>query len=172
MESANITVIEGEDVIRTVFSLKFVYKGSIVQGEYGCFISGTKTLEEIMSIMNQYGMSPEDVNDFPSIVLLDARRLEKVIFQDNGSFFDLETLVDLLNEIHKDIRFTRLAIDEFDLLSGNHDRQDIKCLLDFAAKKNIKMMMTVSSLKNDNLFELCDNYIVVRKGQLPLILFS
>lgn len=172
MESANITVIEGEDVIRTVFSLKFVYKGSTIRGEYGCFVSGTKTLEEIMSIMNQYGMSPEDVNNFPSIVLLDARRLEKVIFQDNGSFFDLETLVDLLNEIHKDIRFTRLAIDEFDLLSGNHDRQDMKYLLDFVAKKNIKMMLTVSSLKNDNLFELCDNYIVVRKGQLPLILFS
>lgn len=63
MGTGNITVVEGEDAIRTVLSLQFVYRGSTLCREYGYFISGIKSLEEIESVMNRYGMSSEYMKD-------------------------------------------------------------------------------------------------------------
>ncbi|KYK33016.1 MAG: hypothetical protein AYK19_14480 [Theionarchaea archaeon DG-70-1] len=169
--AGNITVIEGEDAVRTVLSLQFVYKGSTMCGEYGCFISGTKTLKEIEGIMNEYGMLSEYLKDSPSIVMLDADNLGKIAIQ-NGGLPQLETLVKLVEEIHKDIEFTRLAVDRFDVLSENGTSNSVEALFTFAREKNIEILLTVNLEHNFRFFELCNNYIVVKKGHLPLILFS
>lgn len=173
MVTGGITVIEGEDTIRTVLSLQFVYRGSIQCGEYGCFISGTKILREVENIMNRYGISSEYMKDFPSIVLLDADKLGEIKFQENGIFAQLETVLALLKEIYKDIQFSRLAIDGFDLLSDECSRKDMEYLFNFARKNNINVILTVNlQQENSDLLDLCDNYIIVKKGCLPSVLFS
>lgn len=169
--TGSITVIEGEGVVRTVLSLQFVYRGSSICGEYGCFISGTKALKEVEGIMNKYGMLPEYLKDSPSIVMLDADKLRKITLQ-NGSPLQLDTLVELVKEIHKDIKFTRLAVDRFDFLSGDGAKKSVEDLCTFAHENSIKMLLTINSQYRFHFLELCDNYIVVKKGHLPLVLFS
>jgi KaiC/GvpD/RAD55 family RecA-like ATPase len=152
MVTGGITAIEGEDTVRTIFSLQFVYRGSTIYGEYGCFISGAKTLEEIDVMMNTYGMSPGQMRDFPSIIMLDAEKLKKISTQANGDSFQLKILLNLLVEIHKDIKFTRLAIDRFDLLSGECTKRDIESFFKFARKNSINVILTIDLQNKSDLF--------------------
>ncbi len=172
MVTGDITVIEGEDTIRTFLSLQFLYRGSTLSGEYGCFISRTETLEEIEDIMNQYGMSPEYMKDFPSIVMLDAHKLGEIKLKKNGRFPQLETLVELLKEIHRDIQFTRLAVDRFDLLFEECTKKDMESFFNFTRENSINVILTVDLQKGSDFLEMCDNYIIVKKGSLPMVLFS
>lgn len=168
--TAYITVVEGEDIARTVLSLQFVYKGSRICKEYGCFISGAKTLKEVDGIMNEYGMFPDHLIDSPSIVMLDAEKLGKITLK--KSPLPLDTLVKLLKEIHKDINFTRLSVDRFDLLSGNGARKSVKDLFIFTYENDIKMLLTVNAHPSSHIIDLCDNHLAVKKGHVPLVLFS
>ena len=171
MDTESITVIEGEDTIRTLLSLQFVYKGSTESREYGCFISGAKTLREIEVMMYAYGMPPERVSNFPSIVMLDAGKLKEISLKNNGNSFKLEILLNLLEEIYKDVNFTRLAVDRFDLLSEESTRKDMENFFNFVRMNRINVILTVDLNKNFDFFDIYDNYIVVRKGLLPPILF-
>lgn len=164
MIEGGITVIEGEDTVRTALSLQFVYRGSTICGEYGCFISGAKTLEEIENVMNEYGMPSEYMKDFPSVVMLDANKLGEIKLQRDGSLSQLETLVTLLKEIRKDIRFTRLAVDRFDLLCERYSKKYVESFFNSLRENGIKVILTVDSRRGSNLFELCDSYIIVKKG--------
>lgn len=169
METGSITVVEGKDTLQTVLSLQFVYRGSTVCGEYGCFISGAKPLEEIERMMTKYGMSSEWMKDSPSIVMLDAAKL-KEISSNNGNSFQLEMFLTLLKEIYKDIQFARLAIDRFDLLC--EDNTGIEKFFSFVRSHRINVLLTVGANQRDDLLELCDNYFSVKRGELPIILFS
>lgn len=172
MVLGGVTVIKGEDTIRTVLSLRFVCRGSTKHREYGCFVSGAKTLEEIENTMNQYGMSPRDMKDFPSVVMLDVNKLGEIKLQRNGSLSQMEMLVNLLKEIRRDIKFTRLAVDRFDLLCEKCAERDIENFFNFVCENGINVILTVDLQGGSNLFEMCDNYIVIKKGCLPMILFS
>ena len=169
MEPGRITVVEGKDTLQTVLSLQFVYRGSTVCGEYGCFISGAKPLEEIECLMSRYGMSSEWMKDSPSIVMLDAGKL-KEISSNNGNSFQLEMVLVLLKEIYRDVQFARLAIDRFDLLC--EDNTGIEVFFSFVRSHKINMLVTVGVGQRDDLLELCDNYFLIKRGKLPLILFS
>lgn len=152
MVSGGITAIEGEDTVRTILSLQFVYRGSTIYGEYGCFISGAKTLEEIDVMMNTYGMPSEQMRDFPSIIMLDAEKLKRISTQANVDSLQLKILLNLLAEIHKDIKFTRLAIDRFDLLSGECTEKDIEKFFRFARRKRINVILTIDLQNKSGLF--------------------
>ena len=172
MVTGGITAIEGRDTIPTILSLQFVYRGSTIYGEYGCFVSGARTLEEIEVMMNIYGMPPGRMRDFPSIIMLDAEKLKRISTQANGDSFQLKMLLNLLVEIHKDIKFTRLAIDRFDLLSGECTERDIESFFKFARKNSINAILTIDLQNKSDIFNMCDNFIIVKKGDLPEILFS
>lgn len=168
MITKNITVIEGEDTTRTLLSLQFVYRGSTECREYGCFISGAKTLKEIEVMMYTYGMPPERMRNFPSIVMLDAVKLKEISLKNNGNSFKLETLLNLLEEIYKDVNFTRLAVDRFDLLSDEFTRKDMESFFNFVRMNNINVMLTVDLNKNFDFLDMYDNYIIIRKWQVNL----
>jgi len=176
MKTGVITVIEGEGITRTVLSLQFVYKGSKVSGEYGCFLSSSKTLEEIRDVMDHYGMPSEDMKSSPSIVMLDVGNLEKINFQTNGEALHLETLLPIIEAIYNDIKFTRLVVDGFDLLSKNdagNVRKNIERFSNFARMNGINVLLTVGfDSENTYLLELCDNFITIKRGYPPKILFS
>lgn len=172
MITGGITVIEGEDTVRTVLSLQFVYRGSTMCGEYGCFISGAKTLEEIENAMNEHGMPSEYMKDSPSVVMLDVNKLGEVKLQRDGSFSQLEMLVTLLKEIRKDIKFTRLAVDRFDILCEKCTKKDIENFFNFVRENSINVILTVDLQRGSNLFDIYDNYIVVKKGYLISSLFN
>ena len=76
----------------------------------------------------------------------------------------------LLKEIYKDVQFTRLAIDRFDLLC--EDNTGIERLFSFVRSHKINMLLTVGVNQRDDLLKLCDNYFLIKRGKLPLILFS
>ena len=173
MKTGVITVVEGKGITRTVFSLQFVYKGSKVSGEYGCFLSGSKTLEEIRDVMDHYGMPSEDMKSSPSIVMLDVGNLEKINFQTSGEALHLETLLPIIEAIYNDIKFTRLVVDGFDLLSKNDAKKNIERFSNFARMNGINMLLTVEfDSGNADILELCDNFITIKRGYLPEILFS
>lgn len=173
METGVITVIEGEGITRTVLSLQFVYKGSKVGGEYGCFLSSSKTLEEIRDVMDHYGMPSGDMKNSPSVVMLDVGNLEKINFQTSGEALHLETLLPIIEAIYNDIKFTRLVVDGFDLLSKNDTRKNIERFSNFARMNGIKVLLTVGfDSENTDLLELCDNFITIKRGYPPEILFS
>lgn len=167
-----ITVLKGEDTVRTALSLQFVYRGSTIHGEYGCFVSSAKTLKEIEHTMNQYGMVSEYMKDFPSVIMLDVNKLGNIKLQSDGNFSQLEMLVALLKEIHKDIKFTRLVVDQVDLLCETCSKKDIENFFNFVRKNGINVILTVDFKRNSLLFELCDTFIVIKKGCLPMIFFS
>ena len=167
--TGTITVLEGEDAVRTVLSLQFVYRGSSICKEYGCFISGAKTLKEIDEIMNKHGMLPDHLKDSPSIVMLDAEKLGTTL---QKSPPPLDALVKLLKEIHRDITFTRLSVDRFDLLFNNGAKKSVKDFFTFTHENSIKMLLTVNAYPSNDILDLCDNYLAVKKGQVPLVLFS
>jgi KaiC/GvpD/RAD55 family RecA-like ATPase len=171
MVRGGITVIKGEDTARTVLSLQFVYRGSTIHREYGCFISGEKTLEEVEGVMNQYGMPSECMEDSPAVVMLDMDKLGEIKLQRNGSFSHLEILVKLLKEIGKDIKFARLAVDRFDLLCEKCSKKDIKVFYNFIHENNINAILTIDLERNFNFFGECDNYIVIKKWRLINSLF-
>lgn len=171
MDTGSITVVEGESTLQTLLSLQFVYRGSTVCREYGCFISCTKTLEEIEYMMSRYEMPSERMRDSPSIVMLDAGKLKEISLQANGNSFQLKMLSKLLEEIHKDIKFTRLAFDRFDFLCENNT--DIKKFFRVIRTHRINTLLTIGTNYNHSaLLELCDNYFLIKRGELPLILFS
>lgn len=172
MATGGITVIEGEDVVQTILSLQFVYNGSKIYRKHGCFISCVNTLKEIEDIMNSYGMPIERMRDSPSIIMLDAKKLREMSLHAYGIFFSSKTLLNLLNEIYKDIKFTRLAFDKFDLLAEKYNKKDIESLFKFIRKNDINVLLTINSHKNTNLLNMYDNYIIVKQGNLPIILFS
>ncbi|MGC1120181.1 MAG: ATPase domain-containing protein [Candidatus Methanofastidiosia archaeon] len=173
MKKGSITVIEGEEAICTAFSLQFVYRGSTVHGEYGCFLSGSVTLEEIESIMNYYGMSLENMVNSPSIVMFDVENLGEINLRINGETLHLDSLLELMKSIHNDVKFTRLAIDRFDLLAGNDPKKSVENLFDFTRKNQIEVILTVNfDYENSELFGMCDNYVTVRRCDTPMVLFS
>ena len=174
MSTGHITVVEGEvkDTLRTIFSLQFVYRGSTLHGEYGCFISCTKKLEEIRSLMDAHGMPPGMMLESPSIVMLDAQKLKEVNSQVNGDSFQLKMLSELLEEIHKDVGFSRLAVDRFDLLCEDASAEQMSGFFDYIRSHRIEMLLTVGGDFQPVLSDLCDNYLRVDKGTLPETLFT
>lgn len=173
MKKEEITVIEGEGDIRTILSLQFVYKGSTVHKEYGCFLSSSKTLEEIGVTMNHHGMFSDCLKECPSIIMFDVYNLRKINSQTSGGTLQLETLFPLIKSIYHDVRFTRLAIDGFDLLCTNDTRKTIEEFFDFARANEIKVLFTVDlNYENPDLLEMCDNYITIKRGYLPVFFFS
>lgn len=170
-EVSSVTVIEGEDMTCTVLSLQFVYKGSKLCGEYGCFVSGGRTLKEVENIMREHGISPDEMEDFPSIVMVDGGALEKKILEVDERSSRLGVLLELLREIYKDIKFTRLSIDGFDVLYEN-DKKEIDSFFDFTRALKMEMLLTVkSNFENCRLLEKCDNYIVVKKAAVPTSIY-
>lgn len=174
MNRGSITIVEGRDLVGTALSLQFVYRGSTVWGEYGCFLSCAKTLESIERIMNHHGMSSSEMENAPSIVMLDAARLGKITSGSGKTSSRLEPFLPLLEEIYRDIKFTRLAIDGIDALS-NGTRKDLERFFDFARMNDIKALLTINfnlRPEDSDLLEMCDSYIVIKRGNIPLILFS
>ncbi|MBU7023382.1 MAG: hypothetical protein HXS40_04375 [Theionarchaea archaeon] len=173
MKKGSITVLEGEGAICTAFSLQFVYRGSTIHGEYGCFLSGSVTLEEIESIMNHHGMSLEEMVNSPSIVMFDVENLSEINLRMNGETLDLGSLLELMKSIHEDVKFTRLAIDRFDLLVGNGSKKSMEDLFDFARKNYIKVILTVNpNYENSELLGQCNNYFAVRRCDTLMSIFS
>ncbi len=172
MSAGNITVVEGEDTVRTYLSLQFVYRGSIVCREYGCFLSCAKPLPEIESIMSYYGMPSDELEDSPSIVMLDAARIKRINHNPSQPSSQLAPFLSLLKEIYKDIGFTRLAVDSFDLLSDGR-KEDIEDFFHFTRINDIDVLLTVNlNLDDSDLLDTCDSYIIIKRGSVPLILFS
>ena len=172
MGAGNIIVVEGEDTVKTYLSLQFVYRGSIVCREYGCFLSCAKPLPEIENIMGYYGMSSDELEDSPSIVMLDAAKIKKINHNPSQPSSQLKPFLLLLKEIYKDIEFTRLAVDSFDLLSDSR-KKDIDNFFHFARTNDINVLLTVNlGLDGSDLLDICDSYIIIKRGSVPSILFS
>jgi hypothetical protein len=49
--------------------------------------------------------------------MIDTSKLGETRLKKNGKFSQLKTLLKLLGKIYREIQFTRLAVDRFDLLS-------------------------------------------------------
>ncbi|MBU6997546.1 MAG: hypothetical protein HXS41_02810 [Theionarchaea archaeon] len=173
MKKGSITVIEGEEAICTAFSLQFVYRGSTVHGEYGCFLSGSATLEEIESLMNYYGMPLENLANSPSIVMFDVENLSEINLRINGENLHMDSLLELMKSIHEDVRFTRLAIDRFDLMARNGSKKNVEDFFDYTRENHIEVILTVNpDYENSELLQISDNYVTVRRCDIPMILFS
>lgn len=169
--SSSITVIKGEGVTRTLLSLQFVHRGSKACGEYGCFVSGERTLKEIENIMGSHGISPEELEDFPSIVMVDGGTLKKKSLRADERSCGSSMLLGLLRMIHEDIKFTRLSIDCFNVLYENNKRE-IDNFFDFARTHKIEVLLTINSnFENHELLEKCDNFIVVKKAIVPTSIY-
>jgi len=160
MERNGITLVEGEKSQNLSLSLQFVISGSQEHGEYGCFFSGRESLENIERIMSEQKMIPDDIETFPSIIMLDADILTE--FDDNNSK-DCPLVFKLLQNIYMDIKYKRLAIDSFDMLCNNNSstyEKEMEAFFTFLRKNTIKTLLTINNKIDPKIINLCDDFLV------------